>query len=124
MPTNKSIEEMVFTLLRMARLHPCFPSTPDGIARGILGRGYLVRVPRAAIGAPGALVLDGNHRVIFVAYDVVADELPAVVAHELGELVLRVHALQLTAQERERMASDVACALVDGMPRRRRSTRE
>jgi hypothetical protein len=90
------------------------PWNPDDFARRIMGPGYLVRVPAKGIQGAGALVR--TRRVILVADDKSDGEVRAVVAHELGELVLRVQAVRLSPEDRERIAWEVADALLNGLP--------
>ncbi len=112
-------------LYALAGLDPAQTRTPDELAKRVLGVDYLIRAPRRSIESRGALGQWGGRAVIVVDDKLPDEELPRVVAHELGEFMLRLLAVRLPARRREALAHAFARTLLRAAekPVRRRQSK-
>lgn len=121
MACRGTIKELVSALCSAARIDPLDSVnqyTPQQIAERILGPGCLRRVPRKAIGGPAALVHWNGRTLILLASNVREDQVPALVAHELGELALRICGVRSPHATQEQAADEVGQALLHRSPDR------
>jgi hypothetical protein len=123
-PSPAELADGVYAL---ARVDVHQPRAPCALARRILGRTGLKVARQEAIQAQSALAFLRGRMVIFVAHDVLPAQTERAVAHELGELILRLSCPALPSVQRQKTADRVADELLARLdhhhpaPYRRRS---